>query len=53
VADHDTGNVVWVGKERSKAAVEDLFTALGPDRSAAVGAIGLDGSSVYLTVTRG
>jgi transposase len=30
VADHDTGNVVWIGKERSKAAFEEFFTALGP-----------------------
>jgi transposase len=52
VADHDTGNVVWVGKERSKAAFEDFFTALGPERSAAIEAISLDGSSVYLPVTR-
>ncbi|MBG0569160.1 ISL3 family transposase [Actinoplanes sp. NEAU-A11] len=52
VADHDTGNVVWVGKERSKAAFEDFFAALGPERAAAVEAISLDGSSVYLPVTR-
>jgi hypothetical protein len=52
VADHDTGNVVWVGKERSKAAFEDFFTALGPNRAAAIEAISLDGSSVYLPVTR-
>jgi transposase len=29
VADHDTGNVIWVGKQRSKAASEEFFTALG------------------------
>ncbi|MBG0568187.1 ISL3 family transposase [Actinoplanes aureus] len=52
VADHDTGNVVWVGKERSKAAFEEFFTALGPHRAAAVEAISLGGSSVYLPVTR-
>ncbi|HLL66314.1 MAG TPA: ISL3 family transposase [Micromonosporaceae bacterium] len=52
VADHETGNVVWVGKERSKAAFEDFFAALGPDRAAAVEAISLDGSSVFLPVTR-
>jgi transposase len=52
VADHDTGNVVWVGKERSKAAFEEFFTALGPQRAAAIEAISLDGSSVYLPVTR-
>jgi hypothetical protein len=52
VADHDTGNVVWVGKERSKAAFEDFFAALGPERSAAIEAISLDGNSIYLPVTR-
>ena len=52
VADHDTGNVVWVGKQRSKAAFEEFFTALGPERTAAIEAISLDGSSVYLPVTR-
>src|SRR5205814_3071844 len=31
VADHDTGNVVWVGKQRSKAAFEEFFTALLDD----------------------
>ncbi|WP_433304075.1 transposase [Actinoplanes sp. CA-030573] len=46
------GNVVWVGKERSKAAFEAFFAALGPERAAAVEAISLDGSSVYLPVTR-
>jgi transposase len=52
VADHDTGNVVWVGKQRSKTAFEEFFTALGPRRAAAIEAISLDGSSVYLPVTR-
>jgi transposase len=52
VADHDTGNVVWVGKERSKATFENFFAALGPERAAAIEAISLDGSSVYLPVTR-
>jgi transposase len=47
VADHDTGNVVWVGKQRSKAAFEEFITALGPERAAAIEAISLDGSSVY------
>jgi Transposase/Helix-turn-helix domain of transposase family ISL3 len=52
VADHDTGTVVWVGKQRSKAAFEEFFTALGPQRTAAIEAISLDGSSVYLPVAR-
>jgi hypothetical protein len=38
--------------ERSKAAFEEFFTALGPDRAGAVEAISLGGSSVYLPVTR-
>ena len=49
VADHGTGNVVWAGKQRSKAA---FFTGLGPERAAAIEAISLDGSSVYLPVAR-
>ncbi|MGA5305918.1 ISL3 family transposase [Nucisporomicrobium flavum] len=52
VADHDSGHVVWVGKQRSKAAFEEFFTALGAKRAAAIEAISLDGSSVYLPVTR-
>ncbi|MEV0713164.1 transposase [Asanoa sp. NPDC050611] len=52
VVDHDTGNVVWVGKQRSKAAFEQFFTSLGSDRAAAIEAISLDGSSIYLPVTR-
>ena len=52
VADHDSGNVVWVGKQRSKAAFEEFFTALGPDRAADIEAISLDGSSVYQPVAR-
>jgi transposase len=51
VADHDTGNVVWVGKQRSKTAFEEIFTVLGQQRAAAIEAIGLDGSSVYPPVT--
>jgi transposase len=39
VADHDTGNVVWVGKERSKAAFEEFVAALGRERSTAAASI--------------
>jgi transposase len=52
VADHDTGHVVWVGKERTKASFEQFFDDLGPTRTAAIEAISLDGSSIYLPVAR-
>jgi transposase len=52
VADHDTGHVVWVGKERTKASFGGFFDALGATRAQQVQAISLDGSSVYLPVVR-
>ena len=52
VADHDTGRVVWVGKDRTRQAFEDFFTALGPRRTADIAAITLDASSIYLPVAR-
>lgn len=52
VADHDTGKVVWVGKDRTRQAFEDFFTTLGPRRTADIAAITLDASSIYLPVAR-
>ena len=52
VADHDTGKVVWVGKDRTRQAFEDFFTTLGPRRTAGIAAITLDASSIYLPVAR-
>jgi transposase len=52
VADHDSGHVVWVGKDRTKASFGGFFDALGPARAAQVQAISLDGSSIYLPVAR-
>jgi len=52
VADHDTGNVVWVSTERTKTGFEQFFDALGEQRSATLEAITLDGSSVYGPVAR-
>jgi len=52
VADHDTGNVVWVSKDRTRAGFEQFFDALGDQRSAAIEAISLDGSSIYGLVAR-
>jgi transposase len=52
VADHDSGRVVWVGRERTKQSFEAFFDALGPTRAAQVEAISLDGSSIYMPVAR-
>jgi transposase len=52
VADHDTGHVVWVGKDRTKASFGAFFDALGPARAGQVQAISLDASSIYLPVAR-
>jgi len=52
VADHETGRVVWVAKDRSKEAFESFFDALGDERTAAIEAITLDASSVYGAVAR-
>lgn len=49
VADHDTGRVVWVGKDRSQAAFNAFFDALG-ERAGQVAAISLDASSIYKSV---
>lgn len=50
VADHDTGRVVWVSKDRTKASFEGFFQALGPERVAVLEAITLDASSIYKSV---
>jgi transposase len=49
MADNDTGRVVWVGKDRSQAAFNAFFDALG-QRAEKVAAISLDASSIYKTV---
>jgi transposase len=52
VADHDTGHVVWVGNDRTKAAFGGFFDALGARRTAAIQALTLDASSIYLPTAR-
>jgi transposase len=44
VCDHFTGKVVWAAKGRSKQTVAEFFTALGPERSAALGFVSSDGA---------
>jgi transposase len=52
VADHETGKVVWVVKDRTKEAFESFFDALGEQRTAAIEAITLDASTAYGAVAR-
>ena len=52
VADHDTGRVVWVGRNRDQKTFEEFFDKLGPQRAAAVQAISADASGIYLPVAR-
>lgn len=52
VADHDTGRVVWVGKDRTKQMFTQFFTDLGPERTAQLEAISMDASGIYLPVAR-
>jgi transposase len=47
VADHDSGNVVWAVKDRTREAFESFFDALGEERTETLEAITLDGSHVY------
>jgi transposase len=42
VVDHDTGRVVWVGKERHKATLEAFFDQLGPARAAQIQLVSAD-----------
>lgn len=50
VANHDTGRVVWVSQDRTKASFERFFQTLGPERVAVLEAITLDASSIYKSV---
>jgi transposase len=52
VADHDTGRVVWVARDRSKQAFAGFFDALGEQRSAALSAITCDAAGAYQSVAR-
>lgn len=52
IADHDTGRVIWVAKERTKEAFQQFFDALGPERAAALQAVTCDAASTYQTQAR-
>ena len=42
IADHDTGDVVWVAEGRNQQALAGFFEALGPERCQQVQAISMD-----------
>ena len=42
VTDHDSGRLVWAAPGRSRTTLTEFFTALGPERCAAIEAISVD-----------
>ena len=52
VADHDTGNVVWVAKGKRADALGSFFEALGPERCAQIEAVSMDLGTIYRKATR-
>jgi transposase len=52
VADHDTGNVVWVSKTKSGAALEEFYDALGDERVDQLEAVSMDLGTTYRDATR-
>jgi transposase len=44
LSDHDTGRLVWAGKDRTAAALRQFFDELGPDRAAALTHVSADGA---------
>jgi transposase len=52
VADHDSGRVVHIAKDRNPASFAAFFDDLGPTRTAAIQAISLDASTIYGSVAR-
>ena len=52
VADHDTGNVVWVSKTKRGAALEEFYDALGDDGIDRLEAVSMDLGTTYRDATR-
>lgn len=48
VVDHDRGCVVWGGKGRDSATLDEFFAELGPQRAAGIEAVSLDLGPAYL-----
>lgn len=52
VANHDTGKVVWVGTGRSRATMESFYDELGPERTARLQAVTMDGGTAFIAATK-
>jgi transposase len=52
VANHDTGNVVWVGTGRTRETMEGFYQQLGPERTGRLQAVTMDGGPAFLAATR-
>ncbi len=52
VTDHDSGRLVWAAPGRSRTTLEEFFTALGPERCAAIGAISVDLHDGWMSAIR-
>ena len=50
VTDHDTGRLVWAGKDRTAETLRRFFDDLGPDRAAALTHVSADGAEFIHTV---
>ncbi len=48
VADHETGDPVWIGEGRSQATVGSFFDELGDERAKKLGAISMDMCAPYI-----
>jgi hypothetical protein len=48
VVDHDTGRLVWAGKDRTVATLRRFFDDLGPERSRALTHVSADRGGVDL-----
>jgi transposase len=50
VVDHDTGQLIWAAPGRDKATLAKFFTALGPERCAAITHVSADAADWIATV---
>lgn len=52
VANHQTGNPVWIGEGRTKETLETFFDELGEERSKAVAVVTMDMCGAYIEEVR-